>query len=141
LRSGFGALDDLGLQNRTVLYAEDNAINVELVRQVMRMRPQWHLEVAHSGQQAITMAQACPPDLLLLDMHLGDMNGLDVSDALAQSPSTASIPRVALSADAMPDQINEARARGFVEYLTKPLNVARFLKLLDRCSGPPDSTW
>lgn len=140
LRSGFGALDDLGLQNRTVLYAEDNAINVELVRQVMRMRPQWHLEVAHSGQQAITMAQACPPDLLLLDMHLGDMNGLDVSDALAQSPSTASIPRVALSADAMPDQINEARARGFVEYLTKPLNVARFLKLLDRCSGPPDST-
>lgn len=139
LRSGFGGLDELGMHNRTVLYAEDNAINVELVRQVMRMRPQWHLEVAHSGQQAITMAQACPPDLLLLDMHLGDMNGLDVSDTLAQFPATAGIPRVALSADAMPDQISEARARGFVEYLTKPLNVARFLKLLDSCSSTPDS--
>ncbi|MBI2733239.1 MAG: response regulator [Aquabacterium sp.] len=82
------------------------------------------------------MAQACPPDLLLLDMHLGDMSGLDVSDALAQTPSTACIPRVALSADAMPDQISQARERGFVEYLTKPLDVSRFLKLLDRCAAP-----
>ncbi len=135
-RSGFGGLDDAGTQNRTVLYAEDNVINVELLRQVMRMRPQWHLEVAHSGQQVIAMAQANPPDLLLLDMHLGDMSGLDVSDALAVVHATASIPRVALSADAMPDQISEARARGFVEYLTKPLDVAKFLRLLDRCSSP-----
>ncbi|MGQ0597975.1 PAS domain-containing hybrid sensor histidine kinase/response regulator [Aquabacterium sp.] len=135
-RSGFGALDELGAAQRTVLYAEDNVINVELLRQVMRMRPQWHLEVAHSGQQAITMAQSSPPDLLLLDMHLGDMSGLDVSDALTQTATTASIPRVALSADAMPDQISQARERGFVEYLTKPLDVARFLKLLDRCAAP-----
>jgi PAS domain S-box-containing protein len=135
-RSSFAGLDDISAQNRTVLYAEDNAINVELVREVMRMRPQWHLEVAHSGQQAIAMAQSHPPDLLLLDMHLGDMSGLDVSDALAHLAATASIPRVALSADAMPDQISEARERGFVEYLTKPLDVGRFLKLLDQCSGP-----
>jgi PAS domain S-box-containing protein len=132
-RSGFGGLDELTLNNRTVLYAEDNMINVELLRQVMRMRPQWQLEVAYNGQQAITMAQACPPDLLLLDMHLGDMSGLDVSDTLTRNPATATIPRVALSADAMPDQINEARERGFVDYLTKPLNVARFLALLDSC--------
>ena len=131
-RSGFGGLDEMGVGTLTVLYAEDNVVNVELVRQVMRMRPQWHLEVAHSGQQAISMAQAHPPDLLLLDMHLGDMSGLDVSDTLAQYPATASIPRVALSADAMPDQISEARERGFVDYLTKPLDVAKFLKLLDR---------
>ncbi|MFT3857730.1 MAG: PAS domain S-box protein [Aquabacterium sp.] len=133
-RSGFGALDDLGGSGTlTILYAEDNMVNVELVRQVMRMRPQWSLEVAHCGQQAIAMAQAHPPDLLLLDMHLGDMSGLDVSDTLAQYPATAAIPRVALSADAMPDQISEARERGFVDYLTKPLDVARFLKLIDSC--------
>jgi PAS domain S-box-containing protein len=131
-RSGFGGLDEAGSCTLTVLYAEDNLVNVELVRQVMRMRPQWNLEVAHNGHQAITMAQAHPPDLLLLDMHLGDMSGLDVSDTLAQYPATAAIPRVALSADAMPDQISEARERGFVDYLTKPLDVARFLKLLDR---------
>ena len=81
----------------TVLYAEDNPINVELVRQVLRMRPQWHLDIAHNGTQAIEMAMASPPDLLLLDMHLGDMNGTDVSDALSRHPQTANIPRVALS--------------------------------------------
>jgi CheY-like chemotaxis protein len=97
------------------------------------MRPQWHLEIATNGQTAIMMAQAHPPDLLLLDIHLGDMSGLDVSDALAQIPATATIPRVALSADAMPDQIQQAHERGFVDYLTKPLDVARFLSLLDSC--------
>ncbi len=122
---------------RTVLYAEDNMINVELVRQVMRMRPHWHLEVALCGRQAIDMARNRPPDLLLLDMHLGDMSGLDVSDALASHPPTTAVPRVALSADAMPDQINEARARGFVDYLTKPLDVSRFLALLDQLAFPP----
>jgi PAS domain S-box-containing protein len=123
---------------RTVLYAEDNVINVELVRQVMRMRPHWQLEVALCGQQAIEMARHRPPDLLLLDMHLGDMSGLDVSDALADHTPTTAVPRVALSADAMPDQINEARARGFVDYLTKPLDVGRFLALLDQLAFPPE---
>jgi len=135
-RSAFGGLEDTGKQQLTVLYAEDNAVNVELVRQVMRMRPQWHMEVARSGQEAIAMALSAPPDLLLLDMHLGDMSGLDVSDTLSHQPHTASIPRVALSADVMPDQIREARERGFVDYLTKPLDVARLLKLLDRCAAP-----
>ena len=109
-------------------------MNVELLRQVMRMRPQWHLDVATCGQEAIAMALSQPPDLLLLDMHLGDMNGLDVSDALALHARTAAIPRVALSADVMPDQISEARQRGFVEYLTKPLDVGKLLTLLDRCA-------
>jgi PAS domain S-box-containing protein len=122
---------------RTVLYAEDNMINVELVRQVMHMRPHWQLDVAMCGQQAIDMARHRPPDLLLLDMHLGDMSGLDVSDALLSHPATAALPRVALSADAMPDQINEARLRGFAEYLTKPLDVGRFLGLLDQLATPP----
>lgn len=120
----------------TVLYAEDNAINVELVRQVLRMRPQWHLQVAESGAQAIEQALAQPPDLLLLDMHLGDMNGTDVSDALRQHAHTAHIPRVALSADVMPDQVNMAKSRGFLEYLNKPLQVAQLLKVLDRCEQP-----
>jgi PAS domain S-box-containing protein len=130
---------DPGNPQRTVLYAEDNVVNVELVRQVVRMRPHWQLEVALCGQQAIEMARLSPPDLLLLDMHLGDMSGLDVSDALADHVPTTAVPRVALSADAMPDQINEARARGFVDYLTKPLDVGRFLALLDQLAFPPRS--
>ena len=133
-RSGWGAFDALNPGTLTLLYAEDNVVNVELVRQVMHMRPQWHLEVARCGAEALEMVRAAPPDLLLLDMHLGDMSGLDVSDALAQQADTAGIPRVALSADAMPDQIAAARERGFVDYLTKPLDVARLLALLDCCA-------
>jgi CheY-like chemotaxis protein len=136
VRTNFGSLDTgSGVDaTLTLLYAEDNAINVELLRQVMRMRPQWHLEIARDGHAAIAMARAEPPDLLLLDMHLGDMSGLDVSDALLMDAHTALIPRVALSADVMPDQIAEARQRGFIEYLTKPLDVSRLLHLLDCCA-------
>jgi PAS domain S-box-containing protein len=133
-RTGFGMLDEGVVSGLVVLYAEDNAVNVELLRQVMRMRPQWHLEVATCGQEAIDMALAQPPHLLLLDMHLGDMSGLDVSDALAPKAAMAGIPRVALSADVMPDQISEARRRGFVDYLTKPLDVGKLLSVLDRCA-------
>ena len=131
-RSGFGTFDALNPGTLTLLYAEDNVVNVELVRQVMHMRPKWHMEVARNGAEAIQMVRACPPDLLLLDMHLGDMSGLDVSDVLARRAETAGIPRVGLSADAMPDQIAAARERGFLDYLTKPLDVARLLTLLDR---------
>jgi PAS domain S-box-containing protein len=134
VRTNFGGLDTGVDATLTLLYAEDNAINVELLRQVMRMRPQWHLEIARDGHAAIAMARAEPPDLLLLDMHLGDMSGLDVSDALMMDAHTALIPRVALSADVMPDQIAEARQRGFIEYLTKPLDVSRLLHLLDCCA-------
>ena len=133
-RSGFGQLDEFGERTLHVLYAEDNPVNVELVRQVMRMRPQWSLAVAINGQEAISRALVQPPDLLLLDMHLGDMTGLDVSDALAAQPATADIPRVALSADVMPDRVAAARQRGFVDYLSKPLDVTRLLKVLDRCA-------
>ncbi len=133
-RSGFGLLDEIGERTLRVLYAEDNPVNVELVRQVLRMRPQWTLLVAVNGHQAIEQALQEPPDLLLLDMHLGDMTGLDVSDALCSHPTTQDIPRVALSADVMPDRVEAARHRGFVDYLSKPLDVARLLKLLDRCA-------
>ncbi|RZL09589.1 MAG: PAS domain S-box protein [Rubrivivax sp.] len=139
-RSGFGDLPAASEDGRSlsILYAEDNVVNVELVRQVMRMRPEWHLEVALSGTEAIAMAKASPPDLLLLDMHLGDMSGMDVSDALALHAPTMGIPRVGLSADVMPDQVRAARERGFVDYLTKPLDVAKLLRLLDSF-GPPSA--
>ncbi|MFZ5519946.1 MAG: PAS domain-containing hybrid sensor histidine kinase/response regulator [Pseudomonadota bacterium] len=115
----------------TVLYAEDNEVNVELVRQVMRMRPGYRLIVAHSGAQAIELTRAELPDVLLLDMHLGDMTGLDVVTALERDAATAAIPRLALSADALPDQIRAARERGFLDYLTKPLDVGALLRCLD----------
>jgi PAS domain S-box-containing protein len=115
----------------TVLYAEDNEVNVTLIRQVMALRPACRLLVACSGAEAIELARRQLPDLLLLDMHLGDMTGFDVAEALNSDEATADIPRVALSADAMPDILHKAKERGFAAYLTKPLDVKALLRCLD----------
>ncbi|MDE2594353.1 MAG: PAS domain S-box protein [Burkholderiales bacterium] len=115
----------------TVLYAEDNEVNVALFKQVMSLRPQCRLMVATSGKEALALAAMQRPDLVLLDMHLGDMTGFDVAEALDRNPLTVGLPRVALSADAMPDTIHQAKARGFAAYLTKPLDVVAVLRCLD----------
>ncbi len=115
----------------TVLYAEDDPMNVELVRQVMLLRPDCRLVIVRSGQDAIDTVRRERPDLLLLDMHLGDMTGLEVVRELGGSAGLAGLPYVALSADAMPSTIEEARQAGFLGYLTKPLDVGGFLRTLD----------
>ena len=115
----------------TVLYAEDNEINAELVRNVLSLRPACHLVVAPDGAAALAQAQAAPPDLLLLDMHLGDMTGFELAEALDRIPGLQAIPKVAFSADAMPDQIHRAQAAGFASYLTKPLDVQALLQCID----------
>jgi CheY-like chemotaxis protein len=124
-----------GWRTRTVLYAEDNPMNVELVREVMRLREDCRLLIARSGREAVTLAQRERPDLLLLDMHLGDMTGLDVIRQLRRNPRLAAIPAIALSADAMPAPIAAAERAGFKAYLTKPLNVAELLRRIDEALG------
>ena len=123
----------------TVLYAEDNPVNVELVRQVLKMRPACRLLVAANGEQALRIAGQERPDLLLVDMHLGDMNGLELAQRLARDPLLRQLPRIVLSADAAPDQVQAAAAAGFTAYLTKPLNVAQLLHCIDEQQGrsPP----
>jgi PAS domain S-box-containing protein len=120
-----------GGPRRTVLYAEDNPMNVDLVREVMHLRPDCRLVVARNGREAITMAERERPDLMLLDMHLGDMTGIDVLKRVAEDPALARVPCVALSADAMAAPIEAARRAGFKGYLTKPLDVAAFLRCVD----------
>jgi CheY-like chemotaxis protein len=114
-----------------VLYAEDNELNVELMRQVLQLRPGCVLRVARNGAEAITSALSETPDLLLLDMHLGDMSGFDVVNALERDPVAARVPRIALSSDDQPEHRRAADTRGFFAYLTKPLNVVMFLRCLD----------
>jgi len=121
----------LPTRTATLLYAEDNDVNVMLVEQILALRPEWNLLVAVSGTQALALARETCPDLLLLDMHLGDMTGFDVVTELDKDDRLSQIPRVALSADAMPDQIHAAKARGFEAYLTKPLDVSNLLDCLD----------
>ncbi len=114
-----------------VLYAEDNDINAELVLEVLKLRPGCLVRVATSGAETLSMAGEQAPDLFLLDMHLGDMSGFELARQLQEAPALRDVPRVAFSADAMPDQIHRARDHGFSGYLTKPLDVAALLACVD----------
>jgi len=125
--SQHGALDEA----LRVLYAEDNEVNVEVVRGVMQLRPSVELEIATSGAAAFLKAKTQQPHLMLVDMHLGDMSGIELAAALKSDPSTSSIPLVALSADALPEQISTAMARGFDGYLTKPVDFVELLRVID----------
>ena len=115
----------------TVLYAEDNEVNVELVRHIVKLRPSIVLEIAEDGATALRKARRNPPDLMLLDMSLGDMSGMQVSRALRADAHTAGIRLVALSADALPEQISAAMASGFEDYLTKPIDFRELLDVFD----------
>ena len=117
-----------------VLYAEDDAVNAELVRQLVSMRQGVALRVATSGAMALDYARADPPDLMLVDMNLGDMTGIELACALRRDRVTRDIRLVALSADALPEQISAAMAFGFESYLTKPIKFDEVLAVLDmRC--------
>jgi len=115
----------------TVLYAEDNEVNVELVRHIAKLRPSIVLDIAENGATALHKARCSPPDLMLLDMSLGDMSGMQVSQALRADARTAGIRLVALSADALPEQIAAAMAAGFEDYLTKPIDFRELLDVFD----------
>ncbi len=125
--SQHGDLDD----TLRVLYAEDNEVNVEIVRQIVKLRPSIVFDVAENGAQAFQKARRDRPQLMLVDMNLGDMTGIELARALRAEESMAGIRLVALSADALPEQIDAALAMGFEDYLTKPIDFRELLNVLD----------
>jgi CheY-like chemotaxis protein len=125
-----------GLNGRSlrVLYAEDNEVNAELVRQIVTLRRGVSLRVATNGEHALEMARLDAPDLMLVDMNLGDMTGVELARELQRDRSTRDIRLVALSADALPEQIRTALACGFESYMTKPIVFEELLAMLDKHS-------
>lgn len=123
-------------ENRTVLYVEDEPINVMLMQEIFRKQPHWRLLVATDGQQGLQLARAHLPDLLLIDMNLPDMNGLAVLAQLQSQAATSSLRCIVLSADALPDQVSNALAAGFSDYWTKPIDVPLVLGKLAKCLEP-----
>jgi CheY-like chemotaxis protein len=115
----------------TVLYIEDNPSNLQLVKRIFRDRDDIVLCTASRGQEGIDMARDVLPGLVLLDLHLPDMLGAEVLDALRDEPLTAAIPVVVVSADATVDQIRHLRAGGVADYVTKPFEVPRLLAVVD----------
>jgi CheY-like chemotaxis protein len=116
----------------TVLYAEDNEVNILVVRKILATLQGCQLRVARSGNEAFAAAQGNPPDIILLDMHLGDMNAIDVARMLEEDDTLKNIPRIMLSADALPETGRTAHEHGFAAYLTKPVQVSELLACIER---------
>jgi len=115
----------------SVLCIEDNDANLELVQQLLRLRPGVTLFHARDGAAARMLAPVCQPDLVLLDMRLPDTTGIALLRELRAQPQMAQVPCVGLSANALDSDIAQARAAGLDDYLTKPLDAARFLRCVD----------
>jgi PAS domain S-box-containing protein len=116
---------------RLVHYVEDNETNAEVMRGILALRPQVKLEVSTLGLDGLSAIRARRPSLILLDMHLPDIDGLELLRHLQADPDTGDIPVIVVSADATEARITEAIAAGATHYLTKPVNVPQFLAALD----------
>jgi PAS domain S-box-containing protein len=116
----------------SVLLIEDNISNLRLIETVLESRPFVQLLATMQGRVGMELALQHHPDLILLDLHLPDVPGEDVMKQLQATPASADIPVVVCSADATPMQIQRLLSSGAVEYLTKPINIKHFLKVLDQ---------
>jgi PAS domain S-box-containing protein len=116
---------------RIVHYVEDNETNVEVMRGILAQRPQVEMQVSITGLDGLAAIRAHRPDLILLDMHLPDISGMELLKHLKNDPRMGTIPIIVVSADALAQQIEEAFDAGCTHYLTKPVSVAEVLNVLD----------
>jgi signal transduction histidine kinase/AmiR/NasT family two-component response regulator len=116
---------------RHVLYVEDNPANLELVAQLVARRHDLRLLSATDGRLGVECARACRPDVILMDINLPGLSGTAAMQLLRADPSTTHIPVIALSANAVPRDIQQGLEAGFFDYITKPIVVSRFMQALD----------
>ena len=114
-----------------ILYIEDNLSNLTLVEQMLAEQPQLQLLTAMQGGLGLDLARQHLPDLILLDLHLPDLRGHEVLERLRNDAVTRDIPVVIISADATARQINQLKAAGARSYLTKPLDISEFFRVID----------
>ena len=126
-----GDATDAAYNRRHVLYIEDNETNVEVMRGIFGLRPQVRLAVATTGLDGLAAVRTTPPDLILLDMHLPDIDGMALLQHLKSDARSSDIPVIAVSADALPAQITTALTSGAARYLTKPVSIEEVLEVLD----------
>ncbi|WP_420798842.1 PAS domain-containing hybrid sensor histidine kinase/response regulator [Geothrix limicola] len=116
---------------RTVLCVEDNPANLALIQQLIGRRPELRLLSAENATQGMALAKEKQPDVILMDINLPGLNGIDALIILKNTSSTAHIPVIAISANAMVGDIKRGLDSGFSRYLTKPINVIEFMDALD----------
>ena len=118
-------------QTHTLLYVEDNPANLLLVETLMERRPNIRLLTARDGHSGVSMARTAQPDVILMDINLPGISGIEALQLLCDDPITARIPVMALSANAMPRDIEKGLEAGFFRYLTKPIKIDEFTQVLD----------
>ena len=120
-----------GARRLTLLYVEDNLANMKLVEQLIARRPDLRLLTAVNGTLGIEVARTSQPTMILMDINLPGISGVEALKVLRGDPATAHIPVVALSANAMPRDIEKGLQAGFFRYLTKPIKINEFMHTLD----------
>jgi CheY-like chemotaxis protein len=130
--TGTFAVPDAPHRAATLLYIEDNLANLSLVETILLARPGWRTIPALQGQLGVELARQHVPDAVLLDLHLPDLSGDEVLRRLRADPRTAAIPVIVVSADATQASLERLRASGADAYLTKPLDVDEFLRVVGR---------
>ncbi len=123
--------EDPHYHTRLVHYVEDNETNVEVMRGILAQRPQVEMAVSVTGLDGLAAIRLRRPDLILLDMHLPDISGMELLRHLKNDALTVNIPVVVVSADALEKETQEALAAGATRYLTKPVSVTEVLAVLD----------
>jgi signal transduction histidine kinase/ActR/RegA family two-component response regulator len=121
----------VGPRPRLLLYIEDNLANVRLIEQLISRRADMRLLTAGNGKDGIALARGYLPDVILMDINLPGISGIEAMKLIRQDPLTAHIPIVALSANAIPRDIEQGIKAGFFRYLTKPIKVNEFLETLN----------
>lgn len=116
---------------RTLLYVEDNPSNLMLIAQIIERQPHMRMLSASDGNLGLALARAHLPDVILMDINLRGISGFQVLDILRADPATKHIPVLAISANAMPRDVEKGLEAGFLRYLTKPIKVNEFLAALD----------
>src|SRR3954452_13993722 len=120
-----------GTEQHTLLCRQDNPANLMRVEQLGARRPDLRLLSAVSGTLGVNLARAALPDVILMDINLPGISGIEALKILRQDETTRHIPIVALSANAMPRDIEKGLEAGFFRYLTKPIKVQEFMDTLN----------
>lgn len=115
----------------SVLYVEDNPTNIRLMEQIIDLVTDAELRSTHTAENALEIVNSIDPDLILMDINLPGMNGIQALNRLRASPDTSSIPVIAISADAIPESIQRGLEAGFHAYLTKPIRVDEILDIIE----------
>ncbi|PPK72425.1 PAS domain S-box-containing protein [Methylobacter tundripaludum] len=127
LTAGFSTADAGIPCKGRVLYVEDNPVNINVMKHIFRMLPGVELRTAENAEDGLMMLHDLRPNLILMDINLPGMNGLDALKAIKANPRTAAIPVIAVSAAAMPGDVKTGLNAGFLTYLTKPFDVPTLL--------------